>query len=97
MRYYIAIIEQGDDETSYGVRFPDLPGVHPASDKSLEDAIAQAHAALAFYAEDYEDEDDMPEARSHLEVVNEYCQEWHDMKVYFIAIEYGVSSISFEP
>ena len=61
MKYYTAIIEPGDEEHAYGVRFPDLPAVHSASDEGLEDAIKQAGIALRFYAEDISE---MPESKA---------------------------------
>jgi predicted RNase H-like HicB family nuclease len=50
--FYIAIThkEQG---SSYGVSFPDLPGVI-ATAESLDAALSEAAEALAFAAEDWE-------------------------------------------
>ena len=52
MLHYIALIHK-DPESSYGVSFPDVPGVITAAD-SLDDAIDKASEALAFAAEDWE-------------------------------------------
>jgi antitoxin HicB len=52
MLHYIAIIHK-DRESSYGVSFPDVPGVITAAD-SLDDAMDKASEALAFAAEDWE-------------------------------------------
>lgn len=50
--HYIAIIHKERD-SSYGVSFPDVPGVI-ASAGSLDDALMEAADALAFAAEDWE-------------------------------------------
>ena len=52
MLHYIALIHK-DPESSYGVSFPDVPGVITTAD-SLDDAIDKASEALAFAAEDWE-------------------------------------------
>ena len=52
MLHYIALIHN-DPNSSYGVSFPDVPGVITAAD-SLDDAIDKASKALAFAAEDWE-------------------------------------------
>lgn len=52
MTHYIAIIHKETD-SSYGVSFPDVPGVITAAD-TLDDALFQAAEALAFAAEDWE-------------------------------------------
>ena len=52
MAHYIAIIHKEAD-SSYGVSFPDVPGVITAAD-TLDDALFQAAEVLAFAAEDWE-------------------------------------------
>ena len=52
MTHYIAIIHKEPD-SSYGVSFPDLPGVITAAD-TLDEALFQAAEVLAFAAEDWE-------------------------------------------
>ncbi len=52
MPHYIALIHKEPD-SSYGVSFPDVPGVITAAD-TLDEAIANAAEALAFAAEDWE-------------------------------------------
>lgn len=52
MLHYIALIHK-DPHSSYGVSFPDVPGVITAAD-SLDEAINNASEALAFAAEDWE-------------------------------------------
>jgi predicted RNase H-like HicB family nuclease len=49
MRYYIGLIQKEPD-SDFGVSFPDFPGVVTAG-KSLDDALAMAHEALAFHVE----------------------------------------------
>lgn len=51
-RHYIAIIHKETD-SSYGVSFPDVPGVITAAN-TLDDALFQAAEVLAFAAEDWE-------------------------------------------
>jgi predicted RNase H-like HicB family nuclease len=59
VRYYTAIVE-GDPETGYSVFFPDLPGCTSAG-ASLQEAAANAAAALAFHARGMaEDGDALP-------------------------------------
>ena len=50
MRYYIAVVHK-DEDSSFGVSFPDLPGVFSAAD-DMADLIPQAADALALFAED---------------------------------------------
>jgi len=51
MSHYIALIHKEPD-SSYGVSFPDVPGVVTAAD-SLDAALSQAAEVLAFAAEDW--------------------------------------------
>jgi predicted RNase H-like HicB family nuclease len=53
VRHYIALLHK-DAESSYGVSFPDVPGVITAAD-TLDQALAQASEVLAFAAADWED------------------------------------------
>ena len=48
--HYIALIHK-DADSGYGVSFPDVPGVIAVAD-TLDDAIAEAAAVLAFAFED---------------------------------------------
>lgn len=52
MPHYIALIHK-EPTSSYGVSFPDVPGVVTAAD-TLDEAIEQAAEALAFASEDWE-------------------------------------------
>jgi predicted RNase H-like HicB family nuclease len=49
--HYIALIHK-DPDSSYGVSFPDVPGVIAMGD-TLDSAIAEAGSALAFAFEDW--------------------------------------------
>jgi antitoxin HicB len=51
MRYYIALIHKEPD-SSYGVSFPDVPGVVTAAD-TIDVAMQKAAEALEFAAEDW--------------------------------------------
>lgn len=50
MRYYIAVVHK-DEDSAFGVHFPDLPGCFSAAD-TLDDVVPKAAEALALYAED---------------------------------------------
>jgi antitoxin HicB len=53
MQHYIAIIHK-EPESSYGISFPDVPGVVAAAD-TLDAALSEAAGALAFAAEDWQE------------------------------------------
>ena len=53
MKHYIAVIHK-DAESSYGISFPDVPGVIAAAD-SLDQALEEATEALSFAAEDWQE------------------------------------------
>ena len=50
MTHYVAIVEDAGAEKAIGVWFPDLPGCFSAGD-DVDDALRNAHEALALYAE----------------------------------------------
>lgn len=52
MRHYIALLHK-EPTSSYGVSFPDIPGVVTAAE-SMDDALQQAADVLVFAAEDWE-------------------------------------------
>lgn len=58
MRYYIGVVHK-DEDSSFGVSFPDAPGVFSAADDMAE-LIPHAADALALFAED----DTLPAPRS---------------------------------
>lgn len=50
MTHYVAIVEDAGPERAVGIWFPDLPGCFSAGD-DVDDALRNAHEALALYAE----------------------------------------------
>lgn len=54
MRYYHAIVHKEDD-SAFGVYFPDLPGCFSAADE-IQDVIPNAIEALSLWFEDADDE-----------------------------------------
>ena len=58
MRYYIAVVHQEDD-SAFGVHFPDVPGCFSAADDE-DDLIRNASEALALHLEG----EALPNARS---------------------------------
>src|SRR5262245_46879695 len=59
MRNYFAVVHK-DEDSSFGVYFPDLPGCFSGGETE-DEAIENARIALRMYAED---ESNVPEARS---------------------------------
>ncbi len=53
MTHYIAMVHK-DEDSAYGVTFPDLPGCFSAADTS-DEIIPNAMEALEFYIEDMEE------------------------------------------
>ena len=53
MPHYIALIHK-DHDSSYGVSFPDVPGVFTAGD-TIDEAMQKAAEVLEFAAEDWSD------------------------------------------
>ncbi len=62
--HYIALIHKELD-SGYGVSFPDVPGVIAAAD-TLDEAIAEAAAVLAFAFEDWPGEQPAPRSLEEL-------------------------------
>lgn len=50
MRHYFALVHK-DDDSAYGLQFPDFPGVFSAADDQ-DEIISNAIEALRLYAED---------------------------------------------
>jgi predicted RNase H-like HicB family nuclease len=50
MTHYVAIVEDAGADKAIGIWFPDLPGCFSAGD-DIDDALRNAHEALALYAE----------------------------------------------
>lgn len=61
MPHYIALIHKEAD-SSYGVSFPDIPGVITGGD-TIDEAMSMAREVLEFAAEDW-DGDSFPAART---------------------------------
>ena len=55
MRYYHALVHK-DDDSAYGVEFPDLPGCFSAADE-VEDVTPNAIEALSLWFEDQDEVD----------------------------------------
>jgi antitoxin HicB len=53
MPSYVAIVHK-DQDSCYGVQFPDLPGTTTAGD-TIDEAVANAAEVLAFVAEDWQE------------------------------------------
>jgi predicted RNase H-like HicB family nuclease len=67
---YVALIEDGSDDTAFGVVFPDLPGCFSAGD-TLDEALKNASEALSLYCEvAIEDGQRLPEPRT-LDAISE--------------------------
>lgn len=64
---YIALLRKGP-KTDYGVNFPDLPGLATAG-RTLDEALARAGEALAFYLDSLAEEGAAIPAPSELETV----------------------------
>ena len=50
MPHYVAIVEDAGPDKAVGIWFPDLPGCFSAGD-DVDDALRNAHEALALYAQ----------------------------------------------
>ena len=72
MKKYIALFET-DEKGGYNVVFPDLAGLTSAGD-TYEEAVRNAHDALAFYAEDVKK---MPKPRT-LEQIKSGWPDWNE-------------------
>lgn len=53
MQYFYAIVDK-DEDSAFGVRFPDLPGCFSAADR-IEDVLPNACEALELWFEDSQD------------------------------------------
>lgn len=62
--HYIALIHK-DPDSGYGVSFPDVPGVIAVAD-TLDAAIAQGAAVLAFALEDWPGQRPVPRSLEQL-------------------------------
>ena len=79
MKNYIALLEVSNKKNAWGVVFPDLPGCFSAGD-NYEDAIKNAHEALAFHIRNMkENGEPIPEPRS-LEKIKAEWEDWQEWK-----------------
>jgi len=62
--HYIGLIHK-DPDSGYGVSFPDMPGITAVAD-SLDEAIAQGAAVLAFALEDWTGQRPIPRSLEQL-------------------------------
>jgi predicted RNase H-like HicB family nuclease len=58
MKYYYAVVHK-DEDSSYGLHFPDLPGCYSAAD-SMDDIVPNALEALSLYVEGEAEETPKP-------------------------------------
>lgn len=72
MKYYYAVVHK-DQDSAYGVHFPDLPGVFSAADK-LEDVLPHACEALELWFEDADDVDPMSVDQVRAAAVDDLAQ-----------------------
>ena len=70
MPHYIALIHK-DADSSYGVSFPDIPGVITGAD-TIDEAIQMAREVLEFAAEDWDGEFPMPRTIDQLRADPEF-------------------------
>ena len=87
MKNYIALLEVGNKKNAWGVVFPDLPGCFSAGD-DYDEAIKNAHAALAFHVRSMkENGEPIPEPRSLENIIAEWedWQEWKDNYDFIVA------------
>jgi predicted RNase H-like HicB family nuclease len=78
-RHYIALIHK-DPESSYGVSFPDVPGVITAGD-TLEEALAMGAEVLRFAFEDWEGELPVPRTLDDLHADPEFIEDFATAKL----------------
>ncbi len=77
MAKYIALYELGDEETSVGVVFPDLPGCISMGD-NYDEAVQMAHEALSAHIEALlADGEPIPAPRT-LEQIRAEWEDWKD-------------------
>ncbi len=84
---YVALIEDGSDDTAFGVVFPDLPGCFSAGD-TFDEAVKNAREALGVYCEvTLEDGYALPAAavnRRDLAGINRSKSEFSDTTYQFV-------------
>lgn len=83
MTRYIALIHK-DEDSGYGVSFPDVPGVIAAAG-TLDDALREAAVALAFAFEDWQGMRPVPRSLDALRRDDDFLREAADAVVAAIA------------
>jgi predicted RNase H-like HicB family nuclease len=76
MAHYIALIHK-DDDSCYGVSFPDLPGVVTAGD-TIKEALRNAAEVFEFAAEDWPSPFSAPRTIDELRTDPRFQQDVHD-------------------
>src|SRR5262245_48808500 len=87
MQTYFAIVHR-DENSAYGVWFPDLPGCFAAGDTE-DEALASARKSLMLYAEDADDDGEvLPAARSLADLRRdpEVLNALDDGEAFFVAV-----------
>ncbi|MBU1306975.1 MAG: type II toxin-antitoxin system HicB family antitoxin [Alphaproteobacteria bacterium] len=74
--HYIALIHK-DPDSGYGVSFPDVPGIIAVAD-TLDEAIAQGAAVLAFAFEDWVGQRPMPRSLEQLRLDLQFQEDAND-------------------
>lgn len=72
MRYYHAVVHK-DEDSAFGVQFPDLPGCFSAADE-IEDVIPNAIEALSLWFEDEDQVDPSPVEAIRLRVADDLAE-----------------------
>lgn len=72
MRYYHAVVHK-DEDSAFGVQFPDLPGCFSAADE-IEDVIPNAIEALSLWFEDEDEVDPSPVEAIRLRVADDLAE-----------------------
>ncbi|MDD3287943.1 MAG: type II toxin-antitoxin system HicB family antitoxin [Alphaproteobacteria bacterium] len=76
MNRYIALIHK-DEESDYGIMFPDFPGCVSVAD-TVEDAVLAGREALAFHVEGMRQDGESIPAPRTLEEIKEDSEDWVD-------------------
>jgi len=72
MRYYHAVVHK-DEDSAFGVQFPDLPGCFSAADE-IEDVIPNAIEALSLWFEDEDEVDPSPVENIRTRIADELAE-----------------------
>jgi predicted RNase H-like HicB family nuclease len=89
MKNYIAFFEYDKKNSSYGVVFPDLPGL-TSGGGTYDEAVRNAHEALSLYLDG---EDDVPKPRT----LEQIKSGWDDWKEWENNYDFIVGKVDFLP